>query len=249
MAVYGGTRLAAQELEGLVVEGAGALWTAERLAACRGEAPPREALARVVVAVDPPAGGLGADASACGIVVAGRTSGPEGRDVAWVLSDRTVSGSTPQAWAERVGATVEAWGAAAVVAEINQGGDMVAAVLRAAGCPPRCAPSAPASASAPAPNRCGALRTGRLRHAQRFRELEEQLMAVGEAREDRADAWCGRSRAAADAPAGGARITRCRMTACKRRGFGGLPDILARWTTSTTGCATARPSGCLRRRS
>src|SRR5690606_6912642 len=72
-ALYGGTRLAAQELEGAVVEAAGpALWTAEALAGCRGEAPAR--LERIVVAVDPPAGtGEGRPfGSACGIVVAGR---------------------------------------------------------------------------------------------------------------------------------------------------------------------------------
>ncbi|MFN5480714.1 MAG: terminase large subunit domain-containing protein, partial [Brevundimonas sp.] len=66
-ALYGGTRLAAQELDGLVLEPDGSLWTAEILAACRGK--PDGALERVVVAVDPPATRGG---DACGIVVAGR---------------------------------------------------------------------------------------------------------------------------------------------------------------------------------
>ena len=39
-AIYGGTSLAAQELEGLIVEGEGALWTAAGLAACLGPRPP-----------------------------------------------------------------------------------------------------------------------------------------------------------------------------------------------------------------
>ncbi|WP_369831656.1 terminase large subunit domain-containing protein, partial [Caulobacter sp. HMWF009] len=51
--LYGGTRLAAQELEGLIVETDGGLFRAEDLARARG-APPA-ALDRVVVAVDPPA--------------------------------------------------------------------------------------------------------------------------------------------------------------------------------------------------
>ena len=51
--LYGGTRLAAQELEGMVVDDdAAALWRAEDLARCRAPRPPR--LDRVVVAVDPP---------------------------------------------------------------------------------------------------------------------------------------------------------------------------------------------------
>lgn len=66
-AIYGGTRLAAQELEGLIVDGEGALWRAEDLARCRGPRPPR--FDKVVVAVDPPASATG---DACGIVVAGR---------------------------------------------------------------------------------------------------------------------------------------------------------------------------------
>ena len=53
LGIYGGTSLAAQELEGLVVENReGALWRADALARCRGARPP--SFDRVVVAVDPP---------------------------------------------------------------------------------------------------------------------------------------------------------------------------------------------------
>ncbi|PXA93820.1 DNA-packaging protein, partial [Caulobacter sp. D4A] len=61
-ALYGGTRLAAQELEGIVVETDGGLFRAEDLARCRG-APPAK-FDRVVVAVDPPATARG---DACGV--------------------------------------------------------------------------------------------------------------------------------------------------------------------------------------
>ena len=80
--VYGGTRLAAQELEGLVVEGEGALFAIEELKRARGARPPE--LDRVVVAVDPPATARG---DACGVVVVGRRDGK-----AFVLADRTVRG-------------------------------------------------------------------------------------------------------------------------------------------------------------
>jgi len=66
-ALYGGTRLAEQELDGVLVDGAGVLFRTEDFAATRCASPP--VFERVVVAIDPPAGLNG---SACGIVVAGR---------------------------------------------------------------------------------------------------------------------------------------------------------------------------------
>jgi len=72
---YGGTRLGRQELDGeLIEEIEGALWRRDLLERCR-VAHVRGALARVVVAVDPPASAHG---DACGIVVSGwaRTGGP-----------------------------------------------------------------------------------------------------------------------------------------------------------------------------
>lgn len=84
--VYGGTRLAAQELEGVVVEGEGALFRIADLKRARGARPAE--LDRIVVAVDPPATATG---DACGIVVVGR----KGRQ-AFVLADRTVQGRSPR---------------------------------------------------------------------------------------------------------------------------------------------------------
>ena len=121
---YAGTRLGRQELEGeLVEERADALWTRERLEAARVQAAP--VLVRVVVAVDPPVSS-GPRADTCGIVVAGR-------DEAWtghVLADASVQGLRPADWAAKAVAAYRRWGADALVAEANQGGEMVAAVLR-----------------------------------------------------------------------------------------------------------------------
>ena len=69
--LYAGTRLEAQELEGLVVEAEGALFRAEDLARARGSRP--ATLERIELAVDPPAGAGG---GSCGIVVVGRKDGP-----------------------------------------------------------------------------------------------------------------------------------------------------------------------------
>ena len=58
-----------------------------------------------------------------------------GRDadgIGYVLADASVGGLEPEGWARRVAAAAAAWGAHKVVAEANNGGEMVASVLRAA---------------------------------------------------------------------------------------------------------------------
>jgi phage terminase large subunit-like protein len=121
---YEGTRLGRQELEGQILDDTpGALWTRAGLDACRTTqaAPP----ARIVVAIDPPATS-GPQADACGIIVASL-----GRDgLCYVLADRTLAGASPTAWAR---AALEACGdfdADRLVAEVNNGGEMVETILR-----------------------------------------------------------------------------------------------------------------------
>nr|WP_319235775.1 terminase family protein [Sphingomonas sp.] len=122
---YAGTRLGRQELDGeLIDDVAGALWSRDLIERCRRPAP--DALARVVIGVDPPAGAGGGDA--CGIVVA--AMGDDRR--AYVLADASVSGVGPEGWARAVARTAAAHGADRVVAEANNGGAMVESVLRAA---------------------------------------------------------------------------------------------------------------------
>ena len=182
-ALYGGTRLEAQELDGLVLAPDGALWTPEMVASCRGEAPAD--LQPVIVAVDPPATAGG---DACGIVVVGKTGG-----MAWVLADRSVRGEAPLGWASAVGRAVADFGAREVVAEVNQGGDMVETVLRLAGVS---VPVRPVRARLGKKSRAEPVAAlyeqGRVRHAAPMPELEEELMAFGAAAPksspDRADA-------------------------------------------------------------
>ena len=123
---YDGTRLGRQELDGALVEDAeGALWTTRMLETARVERAP--ALGRVVVAVDPPVTGhRGSDA--CGIVVAAGVEGASRRAV--VLEDATVEGASPAAWARAAVAAYHRHGADRVVAEVNQGGDLVESVIR-----------------------------------------------------------------------------------------------------------------------
>jgi phage terminase large subunit-like protein len=128
-AKYGGTRLGRQELDGEFVEDVdGALWTWPMLEAAR--APRKLELDRVVVAIDPPVSG-GATADECGIVVAGVAQvGPPKDWAVEVIEDGSLRGAAPLAWAERAVALFHAHRADRLVAEVNQGGELVAAVLR-----------------------------------------------------------------------------------------------------------------------
>lgn len=121
---YGATLLGRQELDGELVEDvAGALWTRALIERCRvrvlGE------VTRVVVGVDPPAG-IGGDA--CGIVAV--ALGADG--YGYVLEDASVVGATPRGWADAVADCARRWGADKVIAEANQGGEMVRSTLQAA---------------------------------------------------------------------------------------------------------------------
>ena len=51
----------------------------------------------------------------------------------YVLADLSEAGLSPDGWARAVKTAAEAWGADRVIAEANQGGDMVKSVLKAAG--------------------------------------------------------------------------------------------------------------------
>ncbi|TBW40995.1 ATP-binding protein [Siculibacillus lacustris] len=121
---YQGTRLGRQELDGELIEDRDdALWRRDEIERGRLDvAPP---MTRIVVAVDPPATS-GASADACGIVAAGL--GEDG--VAHVLADASARGLRPSEWAARALALHETLDADALVVEVNQGGEMVEAVLR-----------------------------------------------------------------------------------------------------------------------
>ncbi len=123
LARYKGTRLGRQELEGEIIEDrADALWSLATLEDARVEtAPP---LREVVVAIDPPASSH-RRADRCGIVAAGIDED----GVVYVLADESLAAARPTAWARVAVALYHRLRADRVVAEVNQGGDMVAAVI------------------------------------------------------------------------------------------------------------------------
>ena len=120
---YGGTQLGRQELDGEIVEDrAGALWTRTAIEAARTTVP--DVLVRIIVAVDPPAASHGR-ADACGIVAVGIDEA----GIVFVLADETRSAARPAEWALAAVALYHRLEADALVAEVNQGGEMVAAVI------------------------------------------------------------------------------------------------------------------------
>jgi len=126
---YAGTRLGRQELDGVLLEDAeGALWSSVSLQAARVTELPQ--MSRIVVAVDPPVTGhSGSDE--CGIVVVGVVSdGPPQDWRAYVLEDATVTAASPNEWAQAALDAFARHGAERLVAEVNQGGDLVETVVR-----------------------------------------------------------------------------------------------------------------------
>lgn len=172
-AAFAGTRLGRQELGGeLIEEVVGALWTRETIERCRVKA--HDGLARVVVAVDPPAG-ASATSDACGIVVAGK--GLDGR--AYVLADRSVQGLSPEGWARAVVAAAAEYDADRVVAEVNNGGAMVESVLRSveASLPVRSVRASHGKVARAEPV-AALYEAGRVAHVGAFPALEDEMCGL-----------------------------------------------------------------------
>lgn len=152
---YGGSDLGRQELGGEVIEERqGALWTRAMLEQAARQ--PAAELRRIVAA---------------GLDTAGRTV---------VLADATARGLKPAEWAARAIALWRRLEADCLVAEVNQGGDMVTATIRTVD------PAVPVKAVRA--NRGKWLRAepvaalyqqGRVRHAVRLPELEDEMTDFG----------------------------------------------------------------------
>lgn len=118
---YKGTRLGRQELYGeLLTDMPGALWT-RSMFDDRGQLPD---LARVVIAVDP-AATAHEESDNTGIIAAGKGVDARG----YVLADRSCKLS-PDGWARRAVAAYHEFGADRIVAEGNNGGEMVRHVIQ-----------------------------------------------------------------------------------------------------------------------
>lgn len=183
---YAGTRLGRQELEAEILgDTPGALWRQSDLDMYRISKPP--GLGRVVVAIDP---ATTEDGDEHGIVVCAITADGDGV----VLEDGSLNGS-PREWAGAAIRLYEKYNADAVVAEVNQGGDMVEHTIRTV--------KATANVIKVHASRGKHIRAepvaslyeqGRVRHVGQFPELETQMTMMtssgyqGERSPDRLDA-------------------------------------------------------------
>jgi phage terminase large subunit-like protein len=171
---YAGTRLGRQELDGELIEDrADALWTRSMIEAAR--APSAPPLARIVVAVDPPAASH-RRADRCGIIAAGMdTDG-----LVHVLADATIGAARPAEWALAAVALYHRVEADMLVAEVNQGGDMVAAVIAEAD---RAVPVRRVRATRGKYLRAAPVaqlyEQGRVRHVGCFPDLEDEMCSFG----------------------------------------------------------------------
>lgn len=174
---WDGTARQRQELLGELIEDLeGALWTRTQLEGLRTSE--TRAFDRVVVAVDPPAS-VGPDADACGIIAAG-VYGEGHQRRAVILADASVRGVAPHEWAWRAASLARSVGADAIVAEANNGGEMVRSVLSAA------APEflvrlvrAAEGKRARAEPVATFYARGLVSHAAAFAELEDEMCAFG----------------------------------------------------------------------
>ncbi len=119
---YGGTTLGRQELEGEILDDVpGALWRRASIDNLRTLNHP--AFVRVVIAIDPSATST-ESADECGIVAAGLAADGRG----YVLGDYSMRAS-PNAWATEAIKAYHRWQADRIVAETNNGGEMVGQII------------------------------------------------------------------------------------------------------------------------
>jgi phage terminase large subunit-like protein len=169
---YEGTRLARQEIGAEILDDVpDGLWNRGIIEAARRRAAPP--LARIVVAIDP-AASSGPTADETGIIVAGRDAAGHG----WVLAD--LSGRyRPTEWARAAVSAYHAHQADRVVAEVNNGGEMVESTLRVVD------PSLPFAAVhasrgkiARAEPVAALYEQGRVHHQGVFGQLEDQMCSL-----------------------------------------------------------------------
>lgn len=181
---YGGTRLGRQELLAEVLDDVpGALWTRYVLETARVKTAPE--LVRVVVGIDPAVTSTD-ESNETGIVVCGMDAKGDG----YVLDDVSLRG-TPSEWAKRAIRAYHLHEADRVIAEVNQGGEMVEQTIRTED---RSISFKAVRASKGKHTRAEPISAlyeqGRVHHVGAFAELEDQMCTwvPGEDSPDRLDA-------------------------------------------------------------
>lgn len=124
---YEGTTMGRQELYAeLILDDPGALWSRALIEECRvAKAPPMSDLVEIVVAIDPSMSSVTERESETGMIVAGR-----GRDGhCYILEDCSLLRPSPDTWGRQAIAKYHEYKANRIVAEVNQGYDLVINLL------------------------------------------------------------------------------------------------------------------------
>nr|WP_241761251.1 terminase family protein [Erythrobacter sp. NAP1] len=169
---FAGSQLGRQEIEGELIEDIeGALWSRSLLEQSKEEAGP-PGFRRIVIGVDPPTSSTGDE---CGIVVA--ALGEDNK--AWVLADCSVARAQPEQWARAVAEAAHHWRSDRIIAEANQGGEMVESVLRAAdaGLPVKLVHASRGKVARAEPV-AALYASDRVRHAGNFPQLQDQMCGM-----------------------------------------------------------------------
>lgn len=191
---YAGTRLGRQELDGVLLSDAeGALWTSAMLERCIKR--DVSGFDRVIVGVDP-AISSGKSSDECGIVVVGaHMQGPPQEWRAHVIADLSLKGARPSEWAAAAVAAMEIFQGDRLVAEVNQGGQMVQELVRQVDpMVPFKGVHASRGKAVRAEPIAGLYEQGRISHAPDLTALEDQMVLmtrggfVGDGSPDRVDA-------------------------------------------------------------
>jgi len=146
---------------------------------------------KIIVAIDPPVS-TSERADSCGIIVAGRTG--QGRAAkAYILHDGTVQGLSPEGWARHAITLAQGWDADYMLAEVNQGGDLVSTILHAIDHRiPIKKVRANKGKTARAEPVIMLYEQGRVKHTEPFKALEDEMALMGTQAQrgspDRADA-------------------------------------------------------------
>jgi phage terminase large subunit-like protein len=166
---YEGTRLGRQELHAEILDDVdGALWSRDMLDDHRVTETP--ALTRLVIAVDPAISST-AESAETGIIAVG----VDDRQHGYVLHDRTTRG-TPHEWAQQAVALYHTLKADRIIAESNQGGDMVKHTLATVdpNAPVRLVHASRGKRTRAEPV-AALYEQGRIHHVGAFNDLEDQL--------------------------------------------------------------------------
>lgn len=186
--LYEGTRIGRQELYAeLLLDTPGALWTMAMLDAEGVRVDHVPDLVRVVTAIDP-AVTSGEESDETGIVTVGQDHDGD----LYVLADDTTK-ATPEGWASVAIGAMDRHGSDRIVAEVNNGGDLVESVLRAVD---RTVPYRKVTASRGKRVRAEPVAAmyeqGRVHHVRGLEELEAQMCSWtpdgGQGSPDRLDA-------------------------------------------------------------